>query len=444
LSSLNQNSASETLRNAPRRRSYAHHLTTTAAAQACSVALGVVTGVLAARLLGPEGRGYLAALVLWPMTIVFLVSMGINQAIVYFLGQKTWTISEVWTASTVIGLGQSITAVLVGLVAIPFALHSYSHDVQILCFAVLLATPVIILGGFPANILQGHLDLISFNLIQLSAPATYAIGIIFLAAAHRGSLRNIVIARLLSYIFTLALGYILLLRRTSLRFSWNRGACLSLLRFGGKTELGNISNYVNRSADQLILSLFVPAHELGLYAVAVTVSLAVNFVPQAAGVVALAAGSANPAGAVSVIGKSFRASLVWLLCGCAALFLAAPFLIVGFFGHAYTGSVLACRILLPGAVAIGLNQVLYDGARAMGDPALSSYSEGFATAVTVGALWLLLPRFGFLGAAIASTLAYTGSLCVSLFLYRSRIGIKPAQLLWLPANHRTATLQVQA
>lgn len=67
----------------------------------------------------------------------------------------------------------------------------------------------------------------------------------------------------------------------------------------------------------------------------------------------------------------------------------------------------------------------------MGDPALSSYSEGFATIVTIAALYFLLPRIGFVGAAIASTLAYTGSLCVSLFLYRSRIGIRPGQLLKL-------------
>jgi O-antigen/teichoic acid export membrane protein len=431
MSVLIQDSAIKALRNPPRERSYAHHLTTTAAAQACSLGLGVVTGVLAARLLGPEGRGYLAALCLWPMTIVFLVSMGINQAIVYFLGQKTWTLSEIWTASTIVGLAQSAVAICVGLVAIPFALHHYSHDVQTLCFAVLLASPAIILGGFPANILQGHLDLISFNLIQLAAPSAYAAGMVFLAVTHRGSLSQVVIWRVLSYVFAFAIGYALLLRRTPLRFTWNPRACLGLLRFGGKTELGNISNYINRSFDQLILSLFVPAHDLGLYAVAVTVSLAVNFFPQAAGVVALAAGSANPAEAAAVIGRSFRASLIWLLCGCAALFVAAPFLIVGLFGHAFSGSVLACRILLPGAVAIGLNQVLYDGARAMGDPALSSYSEGFATIVTIAALYFLLPRIGFVGAAIASTLAYTGSLCVSLFLYRSRIGIRPGQLLKL-------------
>jgi len=426
-----QESTIETLRNPPQQRSYTHHLTITTAAQASTLGLSVLTGVLAARLLGPQGRGELAALTLWPATLVFLASMGINQAIVYHLGQKTYTLSQVWTASTVIGLGQSALAILAGLVVIPFALRHFSHDVQALCLAVLAISPFIILSGYPANILQGHLDLISFNLIQMAAPCTYALSIVFLAAIHRGYLRDIVVWRLITYVFAFFFGYALLLRRTTLRFNWQLGAGLSLLRFGWKTELGNVSNYVNRSVDQLILSLFIPAHDLGLYAVAVTVSLAINFLPQAAGVVALAAGSANAAEAVGVIRRSFRTSLTWLLCGCGALFMAAPFLITTVFGHAYAGSVLACRILLPGTVAIGLSQVLYDGARALGDPALSSYSEGFATVLTVVALCILLPRLGYLGAAIASTLAYSASFCITLFLLRSRTGIDPSQLFFL-------------
>jgi len=424
-----QESTIETLRKPPRKRSYTHHLTTTAAAQASSLALGVLSGVLAARLLGPQGRGELAALTLWPATIVFLLSIGLNQSVVFHLGRNTFSLSHVWTASTVIGLGQSLLTVLAGLVVIPVALRHYSHDVQIMGFAVLAVSPLIILGGYPTSILQGRLDLISFNLIQLASPCVYTAGVVVLALMHRGHLQDVVIWRVSSYVFQFVLAYVLLLRRTVLRFNWHSGACLSLLGFGWKTELGNVSNYVNRYVDQLVLSLFVPAHDLGLYAMAVTVALILNFIPTAAGMVALAAGSANAAEAAGMIGRSFRASLLWLLCGYGALFIAAPVLIIGILGPAYAGSVLACRILLPGAVAIGLNQVLYDGARALGDPALASYAEGCASLLTIVFLLLLLPRFGFVGAAIASSVAYCGSLCVALALYKSRCGVRPSQLL---------------
>jgi O-antigen/teichoic acid export membrane protein len=414
------------------RRAFASHLTTTAAAQALSLALGVLTGVLVARLLGPTGRGELAALILWPTALVFLAAMGINQAIVFYTGRKAFSLPELWTASTVIGLGQSALALLAGLIIIPTALRHYPHNVQILSLAVMTISPFIILGGYPANLLQGRLELGSFSLIQLAAPSVYALSLAILTLLHRVNLRNVVICQVIASVLAFVFGYSLLLRRVELRLSWHPGACLGLLRFGWKTELGNVTNYVNRSVDQLILSVFVPPHDLGLYVVAATVALALNFLPQAAGIVALAAGSnANVTDATTVIGRSFRASLCWLLGGYAAVFIAAPLLITRVFGPAYSGSILPCRILLPGAVAVGINQVLYDGARALGDPALASYSEGFAALVTIASLCVLIPWLGFVGAAIASTLAYVSSLCVALGLYKSRIGVKPSQLFFV-------------
>ena len=43
----------------------------------------VVTGPLLARMLGPSGRGYLAALILWPLVITQLGNLGIPSALTY-------------------------------------------------------------------------------------------------------------------------------------------------------------------------------------------------------------------------------------------------------------------------------------------------------------------------------------------------------------------------
>jgi len=412
-------------------RAFATHLATTIGTQALCLALGVVTGVLGARLLGPKGRGELGALILWPTALVFLAAMGINQAIVFCTGRKIFSLAELWTASTIIGIGQSALTLLAGLVIIPTALRNFPHDVRIMSLVVLTVSPFIIMGGYPASLLQGRLDLGSFNLIQLAAPSIYALGLTILALLHRVNLRNVVLWQIIAYVLAFVFGYSLLLRRVELRLNWHPGACLGLLQFGSKTVLGNVTNYVNRSVDQLVLSVFVPPHDLGLYLVAVTAAMALNFLPQAAGTVTLAAGSnVNAPDARAVIGRSFRTSLFWLFGGYATLFITAPVLITFVFGPAYSGSVVACRILLPGAVAVGLNQVLYDGARSLGDPALASYSEGFAALVTAVSLFVLIPWLGFVGAAIASTLAYVSSFCVALGLYKSRIGIKPFQLLF--------------
>jgi O-antigen/teichoic acid export membrane protein len=204
----------------------------------------------------------------------------------------------------------------------------------------------------------------------------------------------------------------------------------SLLRFGWKTQMATVTSYVNQRVDQLLLSLLVGPRELGLYVVAVTVSLAVGFLPQSLAMVTLAGGSnLSREGAKALIVQSFRTSLFWLVASCSALFVVAPWLISLVFGPKFSGSTLACRILLPGSIALGLNQVLYEGARSLNDPVLPSFAEGLAAVLTCFGLYVLLPRLGFIGAAIASTLAYSSSLVFMLVLYRLRLDFPLYELL---------------
>ncbi|HKS96706.1 MAG TPA: hypothetical protein VJV74_11335, partial [Terriglobia bacterium] len=80
----------------------------TFATQAGILGLGAVTGILTARMLGPQGRGELAALTLWPMTLIFLCSMGLDSALVFHVGKRQFSLAEVWTASTALGVVQTV------------------------------------------------------------------------------------------------------------------------------------------------------------------------------------------------------------------------------------------------------------------------------------------------------------------------------------------------
>jgi O-antigen/teichoic acid export membrane protein len=405
-------------------------LVETLIAQVGLLALGAFTGVAAARLLGPQGRGELAALTLWPSTLVILAALGMNQAIVFYAGKQRYGTSEVWTASTIIGMLQSALVLLVGFLVVPLALRGYSESVKHLALIFLCSCPALLLSGYPGNLLQGKLDLLSFNIIRMIAPFVYALGLAALLLLRKPSLQGVVAFQILGLALALVGGYWILLKKEKLRFVFDTRAVKSLLGYGWKTQLATVTSYLNQRVDQLLLSLFVGPRELGLYVVAVTVSMALGFFPQASAIVTLASGSnLAPDRARRVIAESFRRSLIWLVLGCAALFVAAPWLITLVFGSSFSASSLACRILLPGSIALGLNQVLYEGARSLNEPALPSYAEGLALLVTCAGLYLLLPRFGFLGAAIASTLAYTTSLMLMLLLYNARLHISMSELL---------------
>ena len=414
---------------------YIRHLAATVGGQAAILGLGVFTGIASARLLGPQGRGELAAITLWPLLLILLASFGMNQAVVFHGGKQRFALSEIWTSALAAGTVQSLMVVLAGWALLPLALRHYSPEARQVAYLFLSCAPIFIFAGYPASLLQGRLDLASFNVIRTAAPAVYAAGLAVLVLRRSATLREVVTLHVLAVGFALAAGACLAIAKTGVHFAWNRAACAALLRFGWRSHLSSLTAHVNQRADQLLLSLFVAPRDLGLYVVAVALASAAGFFPQAVGIVTLATGSnLAPAEARRVIARSFRVALLVLLLGCAAAFVLCPWLIGLAYGPAYRSAATACRILLPGTVALGLNQVLYDGARALERPALPSFAEGLSIAVTAAGLVLLLPRFGFLGAAMASTAAYTASLAFMLHLARSRLQLSVRELLGiLPA-----------
>lgn len=411
-------------------RRFVEHYGSTLLGQGSTLGLGILTGVLAARMLGPTGRGEYAAIIVWPMAIAGFLAFGVNQAIAFYLGQRSFTVSEIATGTGVIGLVQSALSVLIGLAVIPFALANQSRNVLYLGILFVLFTPALF-GMYSANLFQGMQDLGRFNLIRTLTPLVYAVGLLALFFAHRGTLTAVIVAQLLGYIVTLAVGAVLVWKILRPRIRWNPATIPRLLHYGVRIQGLSVATYFNQRIDQLVLSLLVAPKQLGFYAVAVSLSSAIAILPQAAGIVAFSRGSGQDSeGAKDTVGIAFRASLIWLLVACTMLFLLAPWLIRTVFGSAFEGSILACRILLPGAIATGLGFVLYNAASALGKPGLASYAESSSVLVTAGGLYLLVPRFGYVGAAIVSSVAYTVSFLVMLVLARQVLGIRLRTLLF--------------
>src|SRR2546427_9787609 len=66
-----------------RRPSTAFNAAETALTNAMLGAIGIVTGIIAARWLGPDGRGELAAIQMWPSAVASLAMIGLPEALVY-------------------------------------------------------------------------------------------------------------------------------------------------------------------------------------------------------------------------------------------------------------------------------------------------------------------------------------------------------------------------
>ncbi len=408
----------------------ARHYGSTVAAQGVALCLGVLTGVLTARMLGPEGRGEYAAIFVWTTGIAALIGFGINQAVAFYLGKRAFTLSEISTAATAIWMGQSVLSISACILILHYALAAYSPQVRHAAVIFSLATPAFIGGGYPPALFQGAQNPVKFNVLRSLTPAVYCVILALLYLMHRWSIGVIIGSQAFSYVLVAAIGIVMVRVAFRPTWNWNKAVIKSLIHFGARAQTTSLTSYFNQRIDQVMLSLFVPPQQLGYYAVAVSLAAAVIVFPQAAGIVTFSKGSSQQHGdAIATMGVALRASFIWLLVTCGVLYLLADFLIRHVFGNAFEGSILACRILIPGALMMGMNQVLYNGASALGRPGLPALAEGASMLVTAVGLFLLVPHYGYIGAAIVSSIAYTISFFVMLFLANRFLAIDLRTLL---------------
>jgi len=390
--------------------------TLTLAARFAAFGFSLATNVILARSLGPEGRGIYAVAVLIPALIGLFAQLGIGQASVYYFSKGLISADEL------IGHATSLSVVL-GLLGY-LAVLGYtavsrsdtfagiaSHFVLISC----IALPFSLLTVFLQGILNGAQRFAYFNLVliaQYASPTFLLTGALLL---FRGSTTAAVWAWMISTVITAAVAVysVALLGRFSFRL---RASTLRpLLRFGLISYLSSLTSFVNYRFDVLIVNLFAGARQVGLYSVGTGLAEIVWYIANAAGIVLaprVAAEKAEEADRLTEAVCRVVAFLAVIAAGLLAV--SAPFVVVLFFGEAFADSAWAVWLLLPGIVTFSVARVLSMYLLGRNQLRIDLLASFVGLVVTLALDFLLIPHYGFRGAAIASSIAYTCAMVVDL------------------------------
>jgi antigen flippase len=103
-------------------------------------------GILTARSLGPDGRGLLAGIIMWPQFLAYGMTIGIPIASVYWLKRRPDISSELAGAGLVLSVAFGLLAALVGAAVIPYSLHTYPAAAIHLAQLWALVTPLELLA----------------------------------------------------------------------------------------------------------------------------------------------------------------------------------------------------------------------------------------------------------------------------------------------------------
>jgi O-antigen/teichoic acid export membrane protein len=374
-----------------------------------------IGGVVAARALGPSGRGVVIGITFWMALIPALGLLGMNSALGVRVARRP---DEVKLA---------IANALVYVVTVGFALALVSTFV----------VPRIVsgLGGGAAGIARWAvpISVITTQTTEMLVAIAVARQRYYVFSGTRILLPLIPVSvaialtatgRLTPMLMVLAnvgasvLCVLWVMAATPLReLSFSTRAFLADIRFGASTALASWVGLVNARLDYALMSTFVASAQLGYYGVANNVMLVVTTIPYAATsvitprVAALASDHASEQAdvvrrQVALIRFNVRRYFVIAALGGLFLAIAAPFAVPLVYGHAFQPAVVLIWLLVPGYIARTVTVMVADGALGMRYPRVGNVAELVSVGVTVALLALLLPRYAARGAAIASTVAY--------------------------------------
>ena len=195
-------------------------------------------------------------------------------------------------------------------------------------------------------------------------------------------------------------------------------------RYGGAQAVGGIAAMLLYQADVLLVNYFGSSTETALYKAALIPAQFIWIVPTVIQIALLQNASSHWSNRrIDAITSNVRTGLRYAflalsLFGIGLFALADEFLAV-YFGSGYGGSTLPLQILIVGSFFFGLNRIL--------NPVLQS-TGWIVHTQSVGVLGLLaniilnvlfIPRYGIVGAALATAISYVMIFLGNLFVWRS-------------------------
>lgn len=381
--------------------------------------LGIITGPIVARALGPAGRGEVATATVYGNLAWMLLGLGLPWA----AGQRAATdprrTPAILGTSVRYSLAIAPIITVVAYVLVTGPLDHLSPAGQVGAFILMVEAPLNVFMNCQQAVLVGEGALGAMANLRAAPLLFSAVAVIGLALIGELNIGTYLAVTFAADLLTDAGSwhYLRIKPRGIEPFK-------PLLSFGLRSSVGQLAGYGNRYVDQALLALVVSTRQLGAYAVAATVSsLPVGFGQ------AIAARSfsevAQTEGDERWANATRRVRLALLVGIIASLFLlvVGPLALPLLFGRAFTPAVVPLVLLLPGTATLSAGLTGLRVLNAAGKPGSATIAELAAFGVTAVGLAVAVPTLGIRGAAVVSTLAYWTRLTVMLrMLHREGMG----------------------
>lgn len=394
------------------------------AARILGQAFGVAGAIVIARELGPSGKG-IFVYAGTALAMLQMLNSGQSAAIAWQYTRKARQ-----PATLLRAMGTVLAAVTIPVVAV-LALVSFAFPGQQPLLAVAIALPFAVFVQSSTGFFLADGDVRAINIQQLLIAALSAgIYMPLLILLHANL--QVLFAVWIASFAAAALYTAFKLRPYAHKQAGAPDTALirEQIGYAGQVSLNSTVSYLNFRIDVFIIMVLLGQSALGVYSIGIGLG---ELLWQLSRPMATASFSRIARGtereAALATATCMRHSLALVLIGAVIIFFAAPPLIPLVYGAKFAGAGIVARVLLPGIIAYSMMPTLGTFfSQQLGQPRtpliFSSCSMILCAVLTV----VMLPHFGILGGAIATSVSYCIAFTAAAAYFMRRTGISPQRL----------------
>lgn len=374
--------------------------------QFTTIGLSLLLNIIIGRALGPDNKGVLDIFRLLTAFIADFGLLGIGSSLLYFYSNQKKPFEQVHGTGIIYTLFATLVTLCIGLLGIDLWRDIFEGLPDWMLLLGFGLAPFIYYRAIWSPLTIGYGKPLFNFLVTLGITLFNLVVVIALIATQQMTAEAMVLLTAVSLIVPAVWGLFYFMRRNpslTPSFALMRQA----LGYGFVVYIGAVANVLHFRIDQLMIGNLLDLRAVGIYAVSVRFAEMILLLDTPISTAALKRISSTQA--TESFALTRKIALVQLMisgvvaCGVA---LFAP-LIVGLYGQDYAEAAAPLAWLMPGIVAWSAARVLsqyitYNRGKVW-YPTLFSLM-GLTTNIVLNAL--LLPVYGIVGAAIASSISY--------------------------------------
>jgi O-antigen/teichoic acid export membrane protein len=401
----------------------------------CLVPIGVLNAVIIARWLGPAGQGVFVAIGAYVATAAMCGSFGLPQAMAKLAASRPQAVGALAANARITGTAAGLAAMATLLLlrwAMPQAFAEVPFELLVIGA---LALPFNLIAVQLQALLLGLGRVRPYGFMEsLDRTVLFLVSVVLLAGFGLGVEALVTAVTILAIVKLVLYERLVGPKQHHLRPDFRLLATLRGVSM--RAYITSLLSFLVLRSDLILVFDFLGAASTGVYSVAVQFADLLLVLPGAIGTLLFPRVAASPsAESAAFTALVCRHTALVVAGGCLVVAAVIPWAIPALFGSAFAGAVPCLWILLPGVFCMSLEGILANDLAGRDYPAFLPWIwlALLTTNVVLNLLWL--PTFGIVGAAAASTVAYSLSLAlVARYWLRRFPSIRARSLLFLEAS----------